>query len=263
MICGMPDLFLELRNTSGEDEAPPPTLSEAEAVAFLATADFSGIKLIPWGSNYSFAVALEDESGRAQMAIYKPESGEAPLYDFPSGTLYRRETAAYVLSSLLEWGIVPPTVIRDGPHGVGSVQLYVEPEPGDPEADPRATWGGTTIDIERLVLFDHLSNNADRKLSHCLRDTTGKIWGIDHGLTFNVEPKLKTVLWQFVECPVSPELMDDLIALRLAEPRLREVLEALLDPAEVTAVLARVDRFIDTGRYPRLNPHRNIPYGWW
>lgn len=259
----MPDLFLELRDERGEGEAPPEPLTDAEAVAFLATSSFSGIRLIPWGSNYSFAVALEDEAGGAQMAIYKPETGEAPLYDFPSGTLHRRETAAYVLSSLLGWRIVPPTVIRDGPHGVGSVQLYVEPEQSDSEADPRSVWGGSTLEIERLVLFDHLANNADRKLSHCLRDASGKIWGIDHGLTFNVEPKLRTVLWQFVECQISPELMDDLIALRIDEPRLREAMGALLSPAEVTALLARLDRFIDTGRYPRLNPHRNIPYGWW
>lgn len=259
----MPDLFLELRNDLGEGEQPPAPLSDVEAVAFLATASFSGIRLIPWGSNYSFAVALEDEAGCAQMAIYKPASGEAPLYDFPTGTLYRREVAAYVLSSLLGWDLVPPTVIRNGPHGVGSVQLYVEPEVADPDADPRLIWGGSTLEIERLVLFDHVANNADRKLSHCLRDTSGKIWGIDHGLTFNVEPKLKTVLWQFVECQVSPELIDDLIALRIDEPRVRDALERLLEPAEVTALLARVDRFIDTGRYPRLNPHRNIPYGWW
>ena len=263
MICGMPDLFLELRDERGEGEASPEPLTDAEAVAFLATAGFSGMRLIPWGSNYSFAVALEDEDGRAQMAIYKPESGEAPLYDFPSGTLHRRETAAYVLDALLGWGLVPPTVIRDGPHGVGSVQLYVEPEAGDPDADPRLAWGGSSVELERLVLFDHLANNADRKLSHCLRDIRGKIWGIDHGLTFNVEPKLKTVLWQFVECPVRPELIDDLIALRINEAVLRDVMDALLEPAEVTALLARVDRFIDTGRYPRLNPHRNIPYGWW
>ena len=259
----MPDLFLELRDESGRDTGELEPMTESEALAFLSTADLSGMKLIPWGSNYSFAVALEDDDGRAQLGIYKPEAGEAPLYDFPNGTLYRREVASFVLSSLLGWSLVPPTVLREGPHGIGSLQLYIQPGEQDDSWDPHAFWGANTLEIERLVLFDHLSNNADRKLSHCLRDASGKVWGIDHGLTFNEMPKLRTVLWQFVGCAIREELVEDLVSLRSDEERLCAAFEQLLLPGEVRALITRIDMLLTTGRYPRLNPNRNVPYGWW
>src|SRR5215208_6150010 len=192
----MPDLFLELRDSDDNRGTTPPPLSEEEALSLLLEAEITATKLIPWGSNYSFAVALETTDGREQLAIYKPRSGEAPLYDFPDGTLYLRETAAYLLSRWAGWDLVPPTVVRDGPHGIGSVQLYVQPE-GDRQ-DRHDFWSSRDPAIERMVLFDHIVNNADRKISHCLRDSAGKVWGIDHGLTFTREPKLRTVLWQFV-----------------------------------------------------------------
>src|SRR6188768_4290057 len=127
----MPDLFLELRDESGGDEETPAPLPEEDALALLRDAEFTASRLIPWGSNYSFAVALEAPNGQSQLAIYKPRSGEAPLYDFPDGTLYLRETAAYLLSRRLGWDLVPPTVVRSGPHGIGSVQLYIQPQPED------------------------------------------------------------------------------------------------------------------------------------
>jgi len=258
----MPDLFLRLRDDDGPETPPPPLPEdEDEVLALLREADFVASKLIPWGSNYSFAAALETD-GREILAIYKPRSGEVPLYDFPDGTLYLRETAAYVLSRLLGWNLVPPTVVRDGPQGIGSVQLYIEPMPDDDE-DPREFWGSCREEIERLVLFDHVANNADRKLSHCLRDRSGKIWGIDHGLTFNEYPKLRTVLWQFVGQPISPSLVDDLREMQAQEQTVREQLREYLSRAELNALSARVDRLVTTGRYPLLNPHRNIPYGWW
>lgn len=257
----MPDLFLELRDDGGsEAEITPAPLPEAEALALLQSAEITASKLIPWGSNYTFAVALETTEGRSQLAIYKPRGGEAPLYDFPDGTLYLRETAAYVLSRRLGWDLVPPTVVRGGPHGVGSVQLYVEPAPDG--VDARRFWGSCRPEIERLVLFDHLANNADRKIGHCLRDAAGKVWGIDHGLTFNRYPKLRTVLWQYVGDPVSPDLLADLRRLRRAGDLDRDLMP-FLDRGEIDAVLSRIDRFLETGVYPTLNPRRNVPYGWW
>ena len=259
----MPDLFLEIR----EDDAaagitPAPPLTDGDAVDLLRQADFTASKLIPWGSNYTFAVALECPDGREHLAIYKPRAGEAPLYDFPDGTLYRRECAAYLLSHRLGWGIVPPTVVRqDGPNGVGSLQLYVEPTPDSPEL--RHFWSGCGLDIERLVLFDHVANNADRKIGHCLRDRGGKVWGIDHGLTFNRHYKLRTVLWQFVGQPVAAELLGDLQRLRLATDAASRELAPLLDTGEIAALWSRIDRIIESGQYPALNPRRNVPYGWW
>jgi hypothetical protein len=256
----MPDLFLELRDESGGEETPAP-LSEPDAVALLESAEFSASRLIPWGSNYSFAVALESIDGCAVLAIYKPRAGEAPLYDFPDGTLYQREYAAYLFSRWAGWNLVPPTVVRDGPRGIGSVQLYVQPE-GEQD-DRRRFWGSKHRDVERLVLFDHLVNNADRKLSHCLRDSSGKVWGIDHGLTFNRDPKLRTVLWQFVGEPISPPLLAELRALSRRTDDLAEELRGVISRGEIEALLRRMQHLSEQGRYPMLNPRRNVPYGWW
>ena len=257
----MPDLFLELRDESGGGEQTPAPLPEEDALEFLRNAEFSASRLIPWGSNYSFAVALEDPDGLEQLAIYKPRAGEAPLYDFPDGTLYLRELAAYLFSRWAGWDLVPPTVVRDGPHGVGSLQLYVQPE-GERQ-DHHDFWSSRDPAIERMVLFDHIVNNADRKISHCLRDVTGKVWGIDHGLTFNREPKLRTVLWQFVGEPISPPLRMQLMDLQDRAEELRDTLGDVIDRREIEALLGRISRFADHGCYPALNPRRNVPYGWW
>ncbi len=257
----MPDLFLELRDDSGDGEQTPVPLPEDEALILLRDAEFSAARLIPWGSNYSFAVALETTSGTSQLAIYKPQAGEAPLYDFPGGTLYQRELAAYLFSRWAGWNLVPPTVARDGPQGVGSVQLYVQPE-GE-RSDRYDFWGSRDPEVERLVLFDHLVNNADRKISHCLRDHEGKVWGIDHGLTFNREPKLRTVLWQFVGEPISPALLFDLRMLQERSDELHETLASVISPGEIQALERRIAQFSQHGCYPVLSPRRNVPYGWW
>jgi hypothetical protein len=257
----MPDLFLELRDESGGDEQTLAPLPEQDALKLLQTAEITASRLIPWGSNYSFAVALETDDGRSQLAIYKPRAGEAPLYDFPDGTLFRRELAAYLFSRWAGWDLVPPTVIRAGPQGTGSVQLYIQPEGDRP--DRQAFWSSRHPDVERLVLFDHLVNNADRKISHCLRDAAGKVWGIDHGLTFNRDPKLRTVLWQFVGQPISRPLMQDLRSLQQRAHELPNVLNGVIAREELGALARRIAKFTDEGCYPVLSPRRNIPYGWW
>lgn len=259
----MPHLFIELRDDDEGEGSTPPPLTESEALELLDEAEITGSKLIPWGSNYSFAVALETADGREQLAIYKPRSGESPLWDFPEGTLCLREVAAYSLSAALGWNIVPPTVLRNGPHGLGSVQLYVQPMEESGDFDPRSFWGACNDELEKMVLFDHITNNADRKLSHCLRDVTGRIWGIDHGLTFNEVPKLRTVLWQFSGSPISEPLRDGLLGLVERDAETRELLAPYLGKNEVTAFIHRVERLASTGHYPRLDPRRNIPYGWW
>lgn len=260
----MPDLFLELRDDGEQRHYTPAPLCEDEALTLLATADITDTKLIPWGSNYTFAVALETADGHHdQLAIYKPRAGEAPLYDFPDGTLYLRETAAYLLSRELGWKLVPPTIVRNGPHGIGSVQLYIEPVSIEDGRELQRFWGAKSLAIERLVLFDHITNNADRKIGHCLRDRDGHIWGIDHGLTFNQMPKLRTVLWQFTGDPISPELLLDLDRVRQREPALRTLLAPYLTTAELDATFQRIDRLLHARTYPSLNPRRNIPYGWW
>lgn len=256
----MPDLILELKDDAGDSQRQSP-LTEDEALKILETADINGAQLIPWGSNYTFAVVLEAADGRNVLAIYKPRAGEAPLWDFPDGTLYQREVAAYRFSRWAGWDLVPATVVREGPHGAGSLQLYVEPQP-EPE-DREQFWGSDNLEIERLVLFDQLTNNADRKIGHCLRDRSGKVWGIDHGLTFNCEPKLRTVLWQFVGQPFSPALQEELRSLYERRHELPELLGDMLAEDEIAALVRRLEMLHERGVHPRLNPRRNVPYGWW
>ncbi len=257
----MPDLFLQLRTPDDESGQTPPVLDEDEALRLLQSAEITAAKLIPWGSNYSFAVAVAEPGGIEQLAIYKPRSGEAPLHDFRSGTLFRREVAAYRLSKRLGWGLVPPTVIRQGPHGTGSLQLYVQP--AEEIDDPHTLWGDLCLENERFVLFDHIANNADRKLSHCLIDASGRRWGIDHGLTFNEAPKLRTVMWQFAGMPVSDALQADLGAILTQRDAFVDDFGALLNRREIEAFFQRVEALHRTGCYPQLDPYRNIPYGWW
>jgi hypothetical protein len=254
---------LHVRLTEDDDVTPAGTSSfdEEAALEMLRTTDFVAEKLVPWGSNYTFAVGLGSGEEATHVGIYKPMAGERPLWDFPTGTLYLREYAAYLLSRWLGWQIVPPTVLRDGPHGPGSLQLYVQPTE-DP-VDERTFWGRPVLEIERMVLFDHLANNADRKIGHCLLDVEGRIWGIDHGLTFNVDPKLRTVLWQFSGEQISDTLLADLARLIASEDEIALLLGDVLDQEEIAALQERAEDLLEAGSYPVLDPHINVPYGWW
>ncbi len=167
----MPDLRIRFDNDEPEARVRRPALDEDAALAMLRDAEITAAKLVPWGSNYTFAVGLTGADGHDHLGIYKPQAGERPLWDFPTGTLYLREYASYLLSRLLGWNIVPPTVVREGPHGMGSLQLYVEPR--NEEIDESQFWGRRILPIERIVMFDHIANNADRKIGHCLVDPAG------------------------------------------------------------------------------------------
>ena len=258
----MPNLVLRLTDEDDADNARAAApLSEDEALALLNDSEITAAQLVPWGSNYTFGVALTMPSGREHLGIYKPRAGEAPLWDFPEGTLYKREYAAYLLSRRLGWNLVPPTVVREGPHGIGSVQLYVEPD-----AERTAVqdfWLEPRPEIERLALFDHITNNADRKIGHCLLDRDGRIWGIDHGLTFNEDPKLRTVLWQFVGQPISEPLQRDLTELMDDSACLSDELSPWIARREITALRRRIERLLTRGAYPGPSGRRNVPYGWW
>ena len=150
--------------------------------------------LTPVGSNYTFLAKLRDEDGREMRAIYKPMKGEIPLWDFESGTLYKRECAAYLFSQMLGWEFVPETVIREGPYGTGSMQRFVEHEPGVTYRELRESHRG---ELKKIACFDIIANNADRKAVHCIKGLDGRVWGIDHGLTFNAAFTLRTVIWDF------------------------------------------------------------------
>lgn len=231
--------------------------------ALLERGTIEGVELIPWGSNYTFAALLVGEDGSRCYAVYKPRRGEVPLRDFPNGTLYKREVAAYRLSSHLGWTMIPPTVIRrEGPHGIGSLQLYVEPRAGA-SAQYERLRESHSCDLQRMAAFDLLANNADRKGGHCLLDVRGHVWGIDHGLTFHSVPKLRTVIWDYCGEPIPEQLVSDLAILR-NDPAQLAALEAdvrpLLAEPEWEALLQRWDRLLANPCFPNLDPYRNVPW---
>jgi uncharacterized repeat protein (TIGR03843 family) len=200
---------------------------------------------MPRSSNATFLVELALD-GTTALAVYKPERGERPLWDFPPG-LFRREIAAYLLSEALGWGLVPPTAPREGPYGEGSLQIFVS-------ADFRQHYF-TLLEqpdhreaLQRICLFDLVVNNADRKSCHCLWVPGDRIYAIDHGLTFHAEPKLRTVIWDFGQEPIAPTLLEDLR--RAIEAGLPDALAALLDADEQRALKRRARGMIRSGHFP-------------
>jgi uncharacterized repeat protein (TIGR03843 family) len=214
------------------------------------------------GSNYTFLVKVLYQGAELQ-AVYKPQRGERPLWDFPESSLAGREVAAYLVSQALGWDFVPLTVLRqDGPYGPGSVQQYV---PYDPEYH---YFSFSPVDRQRLrpvVLFDLLVNNADRKGSHVLVDTqTNRLWLIDHGLCFHALDKLRTVIWDFAGESIPSELLVALEGLRsqLSGPDgLPGALGAYLNPEELAALDARADQLLASGTFPHP-PEDRRAYPW-
>ncbi len=186
--------------------------------------------------------------------IYKPRAGERPLWDFPTGTLSRREVAAFVVSDSLGWPIVPPTVWRDGPFGPGMVQEWVDV---DTEADLVELVQSDRADLRRIAVFDAVINNGDRKGGHLLPTHAGHIWGIDHGVTFAVEDKLRTVLWQWRGHPIPTRLLTDLERWQTAWNAAAgpaERMSGYLSEEEVETVEARVRALLRTRTHPQPSP---------
>jgi hypothetical protein len=230
------------------------------AIRALRSAEIVETQLIPWGSNYTFAAVMQPQQGPTFLAIYKPEQGESPLWDFPDGTLYQREYASYLLSRFLGWRFIPPTVIREGPYGIGTVQLYIEPIRTGRD---QRNWRPYQDQLQQVALFDVITNNADRKAGHFfLGRHQRRIWGIDHGLTFHVHPKLRTVLWDFCGESLDPTLAAAVRRIDRHQSRLLSLLDPYLTVDEILMLLVRAERVLNTGVFPLLNPRRNIPYGW-
>jgi len=234
------------------------TAPDEEVVGLLAEGDIQILGLLPRSSNYTFLTRVVGEAGEVP-AVYKPRAGETPLWDFPDGTLCRREVAAYLVSRELGWPWVPATVLRNGPEGPGSLQLFVE-------FDPREHYF-TLLDhrpdeFRRIALFDAVVNNADRKAGHCLLASDGRVSVVDHGVCFNQVPKLRTVIWDFAGEQIPDDRLDDLqrLAGELAEGSLRVALGEMLSPGEIVATERRVERLIAVARFPE--PHTDRPYPW-
>lgn len=229
----------------------------------LASAEISACRPIMWGSNGTFLVTLCAGEAGSSYAVYKPRRGEAPLWDFPRGTLFRREVATYLVSEALGWSIVPPTVVRDGPYGVGSVQLFIEHDPEDYFTSPARR---DRAAAEQIALLDVLLNNADRKSEHCLQGLDGKTWAIDHGLTFHTDPKLRTVIWDFAGEPIDAALLAALETLCAALDRrgaLTPRLLQLVAQPEIDAVVRRLRLLLRARVHPDPGAHRRgMPWGW-
>ncbi len=216
--------------------------------------------MLRWSSNYTFLVSVRYD-GLEVPAVYKPQRGERPLWDFPNGTLCMRETAAFATSQALGWNIVPPTSLREGVRGLGSVQFYIQ---HDPNENYFSFDESLLPQLARLSLFDAVVNNADRKGGHCLLDPTEHLWGIDHGIAFHHEHKLRTVIWDFAGQPIPDILVDDLQTLcgLLANTcsDYYQTMSKLLNEREVRALIKRVDRLLASGKYPTPGPGPNYPW---
>jgi len=243
---------------SGHERAPHAT--DLTVLAALADGELEVLGALPDSSNAALLVRCH-AGAETHIAVYKPMRGEAPLWDFPDGTLHRREVAAFALARALGWPKIPPTVLREGPYGPGSVQLFV---PFDVEHH------FFTLEMEhadvfrRVALFDIAANNADRKGGHCLLDADGDVWMIDHGVCFAVEPKLRTVIWTFVDEPLPPDAAADLARVRdelAAGVGVATILGDLLAPAETAAVHERIARLLARGSFPQPEPGIR-PYPW-
>lgn len=223
--------------------------------------------LITWGSNYTFLAEVVEDSAdsepRRTPAIYKPQRGERPLWDFPTGTLCLRERAAFLVSEAIGWHIVPPTVLRDGPQGWGSVQLFIEHNP-ELHYFRLAQKPQYTAQLQRVVLFDYLANNADRKSGHILLEEPGRLWAIDHGICFHTEYKLRSVIWEFAGLPIPAEMCDDLAQLLalLKAPKdgLSAELSQLISRQEIGAIKTRLHSLLDTSIFPQPRTGRQYPW---
>jgi Phosphatidylinositol 3- and 4-kinase len=214
--------------------------------------------IMPRASNYTFLAEIA-EGGRRVKVVYKPRSGEAPLWDFPDGTLCDREVAAYILASRMGWPAIPPTVMRDGPHGEGAVQLFVESDPSEHFFTLREKH---VDEFRRVCAFDVIVNNADRKSGHCLLGPDGTIWAIDHGVSFSLHARLRTVIWDFAGEPVATGVLQDVrrVAAEIRSGELREEMSEHLSQEEVDATVSRAEMLAETGRFPAPGPGRAFPW---
>ncbi|MER6419030.1 SCO1664 family protein [Streptomyces sp. NPDC001137] len=261
---------------SAPERIPPRSVTTDEPLADLLTHGELTVRgRIREASNAALYCTISHE-GREAACIYKPVAGERPLWDFPDGNLARREVAAYEVSEATGWGLVPPTVLREGPYGEGMVQLWIEvspeaellalvdgeePEPGWKAIGFAEVGDGKTAllvhaddeRLRRLAVLDAVINNADRKGGHLLPTADGRLYAIDHGVTFNTENKLRTLLWGWAGEPLDPAAVDVLKTLQealAAQGALATRLTGLITQAELDATRARVAVLLESGRHP-------------
>jgi hypothetical protein len=215
-----------------------------------------------YGSNYTF-MAICQHKGQTLKSVYKPLRGERPLWDFPQRTLSRREVAAFLVSEALGWNLVPPTVFRvkAAPMGPGSLQIFID---HNPDRHYFNFDQDQSKHLPKVILFDLLINNADRKAGHLLITPEGDLFLIDHGLSFHVEDKLRTVVWDYAGQPIPPELcqnVNDMLPELSAGESLYMSLQPHLLLEEIAALQKRGQFLVDSGQFP-LPPEDRRAYPW-
>ena len=225
---------------------PPADDAEARALLLGGEIDLEGRMLD--ASNVTLVGYVRTGELEAEC-VYKPVAGERPLWDFPDGTLAGREVSAALVSEATGWRVVPPTVLRDGPFGPGMVQLWVD---GDPDVDLAAFVRSDDPGLRRMAVFDAVVNNADRKGGHIIPTSDGHVYGVDHGICFSVDPKLRTLLWRWAGQPLPAEAVEALEKLTgdlMGD--LGDQLHEHLTRREVRRTQQRVAELLRTGRYPQ------------
>jgi hypothetical protein len=232
-----------------DELTPPVEMAEADALVLLSAGDLTIEGRLVDASNATLYCAVSAD-GVTAGCVYKPVAGERPLWDFPDGTLAEREVAAYTVSAASGWGIVPPTVYREGPAGPGMVQLWIaEDETNDIRSLLRRR---DHAQLQRIAVFDAVINNSDRKGGHLLPTPSGHVYGVDHGVSFHEDDKLRTVLWQWAGRALPEEATATLTALRRElDAELGQTLGLLLTSRELRRTRARIDRLLSTRRFPQ------------
>ena len=201
-------------------------------------------------SNATLFASIESDKAQGQC-IYKPIAGERPLWDFPDGQLAHREYAAFLISEFLSLHIVPPTVLRDGPFGLGMVQLWIDI---DEEIDLAQYFSQDDPQLRTMALFDAIINNTDRKIGHLLPDKSGRLFGCDHGVTFHSEYKLRTVLWQWAGEPLLDSEIEILQKAIYEFAQIEDALNDFLTKDELVALEIRIRELLESGTFPLPNP---------
>jgi uncharacterized repeat protein (TIGR03843 family) len=229
------------------------TDADSRVIADLLSGDITVHGRLVEASNATLYVTISnsDDPDHGLTAVYKPIAGERPLWDFPDGTLSFREVAAFEISQSLGWQVVPPTLLREGPYGLGMVQAWIDT---DPTIDLIELSRSDHPDLLRMALFDAVVNNTDRKIGHLLPTEDGRVRGCDHGVTFHVEEKLRTVLWQWMDQEIPQVLVADLERLcndlMLGGSGISKRLSTLLAEDEISALIERLEGLIRQGRFP-------------